>query len=284
MLEAMRGQMYVGEEPVEEEEEEGDDPGEFTPSRLMGCDRRAGLETRHDTWLDVDAAFPMFRGNMVHALMEQEGSRYPGALGGLREMRFSTAVETKYGTKRFSGKPDLIVVKRAEPLLLMDSQTDQPVILYRCKIVDYKSTSEIKHELVAAHRTHQMQVNMYAWLVERELARHLNQPVLVKVDELEIVYVDMRKTRRFTSAGPLTARGKRLNRSAPYQYETLDLAPIKLLPMGQVEAWIRTHIEARIRATTEVLPPPLSGEAAWVCRTCPVSEICFSLPDAKEVA
>jgi hypothetical protein len=42
--------------------------------------------------------------------------------------------------------------------------------------------------------------------------------------------VDMARTRRFTSAGPLQAKGKRLTRNPP-TYETLTLEPVHLLDM-----------------------------------------------------
>jgi hypothetical protein len=270
MLEAMR-----------EPEVPTDDPGDFTPSRLLGCDRRAGLELGGDTWLDIEADFPLWRGNMVHALMEKAPD-VPGTRGPLKEMRFSTEVQTRYGTKRFTGKPDLISVLREE--VDQAEGDEEPASTFYVQVVDYKSTGKIEHADTAPKRNHVMQVNIYAWLVRRELPKVLQKTARIVVEELEIIYVDMQRTRRFTSAGTLEARGKRLNRTPPYEYETLTLDAVPVLSDAVVEAWVVKHIESRIQATEEKLPPPLTGEAAWLCRFCPVYTLCHSLPDAQEVA
>jgi CRISPR/Cas system-associated exonuclease Cas4 (RecB family) len=266
MLEAMR-----------EPENPTDDPGDFTPSRLLGCDRRAGLELGGDTWLDIEADWPLTRGNMVHALMEKAPD-VPNIMPPIREMRLSTMVHTKYGVNRFTGKPDLISVLRKE------EDEESGVTTFYAQIVDYKSTGKIEHGDTAPKRNHIMQVNIYAWLVRRELPKVLQKTARIVVEELEIIYVDMQKTRRFTSAGTLEAKGKRLNRTPPYEYETLTLEAVPMLSDEVVERWVVKHIESRIQATEEKLPPPLTGEAAWLCRFCPVYTLCHSLPDAQEVA
>ena len=262
----------------------------FTPSRLLSCDRRAGLEVSIGEegglgWLDVKASYPLFRGNMVHALMERV-LEVPGYEGLVREVRFSVEVDTKYGPKVFSGKSDCVTIKEMIPL---KRPGEVDAWLLRCKVTDYKSKKKIEHYLTRPQREHSMQVNMYRWLVEPCLPDYLRTvweapeaTIVVLVDELEIAYVDMDRTRRFTSAGPLQDTGKRLNRKAPYEYETLVLDPIPLIAREQIAAWVVKHVESRIKAQTEELPPPLEGDAAWICDYCPVRQFCFDLATRGE--
>lgn len=238
----------------------------FTPTRILGCARQPVIMGDADYYVDVDHQWPLVRGNMVHALMER--ATYPGAVAVIREQRMSTTVWTGQGPQPFTGKPDLIVVKSIAP----DGM--------HIKVVDYKSTGEIGHDLIAAKADHQLQVNMYAWLASEcvpgsleGIPAHLGMPVVV--DEVEIVYASMKKIRRFTSAGPLTTTGKMKTRN-PRSYERLDLEPIKLYDMRRVGRFIKAGIEARLDAKEE-LPDILDGDAAWICEYCPVKELCFQI-------
>ena len=233
----------------------------FTPSRLLSCPRQAQLQEDTDYFIDVDNAYPLTRGNMVHALMES--ARYPGAVATIREQRFKTTVETSQGTKPFSGKCDLIILRQ------FDADED----VYHATIVDYKTISKIGHDLTRAHDEHIAQVNMYAWLVTKELPKSLWKPVIV--DTLEIQYYAMEKARRFTSAGPLQAKGKRIVGRRPWEYETLELAPIPLYSLDLVELAIRNRVEQRLEPE---LAPILPDEERWKCDRCPVRDLCFSLP------
>ena len=245
------------------------DQSAFTPSRLLSCPRQSVLMQDQDYYVDVDHAYPLTRGNMVHALMEK--SRYPGAVMTIREERFKTTIETSYGPQTFSGKCDLAVVTQ------IDEDEEGHQTLAHVNIVDYKTTSKIGHDKLRAEDEHIWQINMYAWLVTKVLPARLGH-VAVVVDGLEIEYFAMEKSRRFTSAGPLQALGKRLNKRPPYEYETLTLAPIPMYPLDQVEKAIVRRIEQRIQAK-EVLPPILPDEERWRCLRCPVFEHCYSLPE-----
>jgi hypothetical protein len=245
---------------------------------LLGCDRRDVLQGMgEEYYVDVEGMWPALRGTMIHSTMDRR--EYPGADPMIREVRFSTQVQTAYGPVTFTGKPDAIVVQIVEGVAY-------------CKIIDYKSTNEIGHKTVAADE-HIMQINMYAWLVGRCLLAYLGDlrraVESVLVEELEIVYGDMRKTRRFTSSGTLEARGKmlterdahgKIHRVKPPQYERLVLAPIPLLSSAQVEAWVVGRIEDRIRAK-DILPPVLPPEREWMCLNCPVREACQRIANQK---
>ena len=193
---------------------------------------------------------------MVHALMES--ARYPGVLTTLREQRFKTTIETSYGPQVFSGKCDLVIVKSLEE--------DDAL---HVNIVDYKTKSKIGHDLLRAEDDHIAQINMYAWLVTQDLGEHLGYPELLVVDGVEIEYFAMEKSRRFTSAGPLYAKGKRITGTKPWEYETLELAPIPLYSLDLVELAIRKHIEERLQPT---LAPILPEEESWKCDRCPVRD------------
>lgn len=240
-------------------------PMSFTPSRLMGCPRQAQLQEHTDYFSDVDYAYPLTRGHMVHALMEK--GRYPGALSTIREQRFETKIETAYGPQSFSGKMDLVVINSFDP----------NTALWHVGIVDYKTKSKIEHSLVRAEDDHIAQVNMYAWLVSKALPPALGfEDGTVVIDWLEIEYYAMEKARRFTSAGPLTARGKRITGTHPVEYETLTLLPVPMYSLDGVEKSIRRRIELRLQPE---LAPILDVEDRWKCERCPVYEVCYGLPE-----
>lgn len=251
-------------------DDEDREPGvdSFTPTRILGCARQPLLMGQGDYYVDVDQAYAMFRGNMVHSLVEK--SRYPGATAVIREQRMKTTVDTRYGPQVFSAKPDIIVVKEIKPV-------SREVFI---KVVDYKSTGDIRHDMLEAKMDHQWQVNMYAWVASRVLPDVLDLPgAQVVVDEVEIAYFAMRKMRRFTSAGERQTKGKRLSVS-PLRYETITLRPLMLLPMPAVGAFVRGKIEERIEAKEE-LPDILEGEQAWRCNYCPVRELCYRIGNVR---
>jgi hypothetical protein len=268
----------------EENQELSDDA--FTPTRLIDCPRKAQLKQREDWYIDVDHAWSAMRGTMLHARLELL-PRAPGPVSEIREIRLETTVQTKYGPQVVKGKSDLIVVNSVEET--RNSKTsDEPeseVLIgvladdgetMHIKVVDYKSKAEIGHDLVRAERRHQMQVNIYGWLATKALPEALARPGLkVVVDELEIFYAGTNKPRRFTSAGPLMTKGKRVS-VRPLVYEDLELEPIHMLRAGDAERWVIKHVEQVIEAR-EYLPPPLEGEAAVICQWCPVRQQCEEL-------
>jgi hypothetical protein len=236
----------------------------FSPSRVLSCPRQAVLEDRYDYYSDVERDYPKVRGHMMHALME--ASRYPGVVRTVRERRIHTTIDTSYGPQPFTGKCDLIIVKQLDD----DGQTAH------VNIVDYKTITKIEHSLTEAKPEHVWQVNMYAWMVTRELPHILGHDGLnVVVDGVEIEYFDMSKVRRFTSYGELHCKGKMVKRRPP-EYETLTLAPIPLYPLEQIEKAIRRRVEQRIWAK-EHLPPVLPEEEQWRCESCPVFDVCLRL-------
>lgn len=267
----------------------------FTPTRLLGCPRQPVLQAGADYYVDVEQGWPALRGSMVHALMER--TTYPGAVQVIREQRLATTVMTRYGPQPFTAKPDLVVVKSIENLHAVygDAQVEDgtlvegpstikvPLTRIHVKVVDYKSTGEIGHDLTAAKLEHQLQVNMYAWVVQQCLADVLELPGAdIVVDEVEIVYCSMKKIRRFTSAGERQTRGKMQTRS-PRTYASLTLEPIRLWRMNATGRYIARKIEERI-AATEVLPDILQGEDAWLCEWCAVRQLCYEIGNVKEAA
>lgn len=244
------------------------DPDRFSPTGLLDCSRKSVLVHRGNWYVDVEQAWPMTRGTLAHAVMEANPS-YPGAVGVIREQHMETEIETRYGPQRFVGTPDLVVVQSLQP--------GEGITVAKVAIVDYKTTGEIKHDLTQARPDHVRQINMYALLVSRWLADHYTEPLAVEITELSIVYLDFKKVRRFTSAGALVTRGKRVSRS-PDTYAELELAPLHIFPQATVEAGIRRMIEAKL-AARDTLPPAydLDDENYWRCAYCPVRETCEDL-------
>lgn len=239
----------------------------FSPTRILGCDRRkyfyAHAET-HEQILDPYFAYPMQRGHFVHGYYERL-PKAPGVLREYTEIRFQHTVDTKYGPQLFQGKPDLIEV-------LSDADDIMTV-----KVTDWKSTKTIGHDFLEVKPDHGHQVNMYAWLLFKELPIYLNRPnLIVVVDTLEVVYVDMGKTRRFTSQCSLVDRGKLLTPRREKNHEPIHLEQMNLGNMARLEKWIVAHIESTMEAQT-VMAPPLEGDDAKICDYCSFKVICAEL-------
>lgn len=273
----------------------------YSPSSMLGCRRQKILSKDNDFFVSVDGAWVMQRGQMAHAYAETLPPPR-GSLGVLREVRLKSMVKTSKGFEWFAGKMDAVVLNYLEA-------TDDGFVLH-VSIIDYKSKGEIGHGpdthltnnrllpgQAAAQRGHQQQVNLYAWLVRNELAGWLNMrfttdlgdneyhklhteaaiPIVtsVVVDELIIQYLDFAKARRFSSLGPLKARGRRMPDHKTY--EQLELLPIFVSSHDYLTRWITRHIEMEYQAEIE-LPPPITGEdSKKFCYRCPVRNICYTV-------
>lgn len=272
----------------------------FSPSSLQRCHRQHSLQADHDWYVDVEKAYPMARGDIIHAGLALEPGP-PGTLGAIRELRMHWPVQTEYGMQKFSGQVDLIVLNSVDP--------DGTL---HVKILDYKSKNEIKHELVEANRRHVYQVNDYALLVTRALPDYLldwtpgelkhgnakfylnvdSLPEIkrVAVDELSIFYLSSRKTRTFTSRGFLYTQGKMRGEVGedkhwrayvPHEFEELELAPIPFFDLAYTERIIKTGIEEQIRGEQELAAPLEGDDAKLMCQNCPVRLACYEVGKAQ---
>ena len=242
---------------------EGSEPNKVvhSPSRILGCNRQAVLTETADYFLDLEHAYASLRGTLIHSGIEHSGIHTQQTL---KEERLTVTIDTAYGPQEFSAKSDCIVV------LSTEKKRGKKQVVH-VKVRDYKTTGEIKHDFLAADKKHQMQVNMYGYVVWKSAEKLFGPNTEVVVDELEVNYLGSNKARRFTSAGPLTDVGyKRKGCDA----EVLTLEQITLLPMERVEKFIRARIEKRVREREAGLPPILPpGEDKW-CFRCPVYGAC----------
>jgi len=204
---------------------------------------------------------------MAHGFFEH-APLAPGVAFDITEVRMETTIKTAYGPQKFVGKPDLVEV------LYLD---DEKVVV---KLTDWKSTKEVGHAFVEAKEDHQKQVNMYQYLLARALPEYLKKPnIQVIVDELEIVYFDMGRVRRFTTKCSLVDRGKLLAPRAAQNHAPLELAQMKLRDLDFMEDYIASLIEDAIEAQ-ETPAPPYEGDKARLCPNCPLYDACQKL--AKE--
>ncbi|GHO55481.1 PD-(D/E)XK nuclease family protein [Ktedonobacter robiniae] len=237
----------------------------FSPTRLMGCPRSKYLDkNQYPQYLDPYKKWNALRGTMAHGFFET-APLAPGVEFEITEERLETMVETAYGPQKFVGKPDLVEV------LFVD---ETKIVV---KLTDWKSTKEVGHDFIEAKEDHQKQVNMYQYLLARCLPEYLGRPdIEVIVDELEIVYFDMGKVRRFTSKCDLIDRGKMLTPRSAGRYADLALAQMQLKSMDFMEDFIRTLIEDAIDAR-ENLAPAYEGDKARLCPYCPFQIECVAL-------
>jgi hypothetical protein len=293
----------------------------FSPSTISSCHRRDVLTRNHDWFIDVEQGWKMIRGTIIHEGMGHEPP-YPGVLGVVRELRMGAPINTKYGTERFHGKPDLVVLLRTEvpcePIVVekdgkrLEGHPGSCKTVLHVKIVDYKTKSEVGHDLVSADRRYVYQVNMYAWIVQHflpgwlNLREHPDAPGFpggnayrehlqladgvelphideVVVDELSITYMDMKKTRTFSSKAMLYADGKMLSdykhgrwvRRFPPEYDELELEPLHQFKPEYTASLIRKGIEEQIEAQEFLAPPLVGDDAKLMCRSCPVRQVCY---------
>ncbi len=266
-------------ELIRNENSEEPDANSFTPSRLLTvCDRQRVLQAGSDYYVDIEYAFSALRGSAFHALLQQSG-RYPGLLGDIREVRLETEIALDGRTAgsrnaslaasmfnvprspaHFTGKSDFIGLLRQEGDTIY------------AKIVDYKTTSYLAASFTDPNADpytakHVLQINMYKWLVERALPKALNRDVRVVVEDLELVYFDMKREVRFTSCGDLIA-GKRILKAIPI--------------IEDIQDRIVTLIKQKQRALT-VLPPVLAEYPAyWACERCSVRKYCDAIEQEGE--
>lgn len=240
--------------------------GIYSPTQLTDCFRKGVLLKDEVYYADPDDLWAMERGNIFHAYLREQA--YPGAIETRVERRLYIDVETKYGPARFGGKPDLVVITNMEAGSPGKAEA---------KIIDWKSTSELKHDYTKPYDDHVIQLNCYKLLVEEVMS---TPEMNVTVTELELDAISMVRPRRFTSAQELTTRGKIIKRSRPKEYETITLSSIPILSNEEIKAWIIERIEQKIEAQ-ERLPPVLSGDDLWKCVKCPVKARCMFSEENK---
>jgi hypothetical protein len=178
-------------------------------------------------------------------------------------------------------------------------------------VVDYKTRGEIGHDLVVADPRHVVQINQYGWLVKKFLPGWLNRVIgyeqgvwleqsvghlfttaqaiphidEVVVDELSIVYMDMSRTRTFSSLGFLYDQGRMISdyvdgryvRRKPVEYEELELEPIHAFEDRYTEGMIRRGIEDQIDGETTLAHPLYGEDARLMCGGCGVKQACYDL-------
>lgn len=288
----------------------------FSPSSISSCHRQAVLQGSHDFYIPVAQGYKTTRGSIVHAGLENEPP-IPGTLGRVTELRMHANLNTKYGEQQFSGKADridLLSWEAKRPVLHEHDEKGLPLLIpgettttLHVKLTDFKTKTEVTHALIEPEHRHVQQINAYAWLITKYLPTFLNKCVgmggltedecthlsinaqffphidEVVVDELSIVYMDMSKSRTFTSRGFLYAQGKMLSdhinghwvRRVPAEYEELELQPVHQFRLPYIESIIRKGIETEIESR-EMLAAPLTGDdAGLMCRSCPVRQACI---------
>lgn len=230
----------------------------FTPSRLLGCFRQPVLMETEDFYTNVEHAWASVRGTLIHSGIEQVP--YPDEKHVIREARLSTTVNTAYGPQKFSGKADCIIVH-----YLGDDGIE-------IDVWDWKTREFKSGEQIAADRNHQAQVWMYAWLAVQTVGHWWDDVVPIKVRSANIAYISSSGCRIFTSLEQPVANVTR-GRGANRHKEEMPLEAIRTQDLDKVGRLIRSLIEAKIRARTE-LPDMLEGDAAAYCFRCPVYGAC----------
>ena len=284
----------------------------FSPSSIASCHRQRILTRDNDWHVDVRQGYKMTRGTIIHKGLSQEPPP-PSTLGVVRELRMKAPINTRYGSQVFHGQADEVVLLRIDRVGMGHAYAEPDQLTWKhvlhVKITDYKTRSEVGHDLVEPDKRHVHQVNEYAWLLKKFLPDYLNNctghgdpggcveptehlflttPVMPRIDEvvvseLSITYMDMKRPRTFTSRGFLYDQGKQLGdrvngrwvRRNPIEHEELELEPIPQFKNAFTESLIRKGIEEQIEAD-ELLAPPLVGDdARYMCQNCAVRQICY---------
>lgn len=266
----------------------------YSPSSLQGCHRQNSLKRGYDWYLNPDSAYQMLRGTIGHAGLAEEPAP-EGSVGVIRELRLHAMVDTKFGPQQFSGQVDEILMNSVE----LDGTL-------HVSITDWKTKSEITHDLLEAEKRHVYQVNYYSWLVRealpwvledwvnrapKEARMFLNATPMpdvssVVVDDINIQYLSMSKARRFSSVWLQTARGRikgdygedgRWHQFKPREYEELELQLIKHLDHDYTAQLIKVGIESQIEGEQQLAAPLVADQAQVMCRNCSVRETCVDI-------
>ncbi len=209
----------------------------YSPSRLLACDRQFILERHYEFYTDIDHAYAALRGTVFHAGMDALST------GGVKEKRLVDG--------EFSGKPDVYWTET-------DKKGNTLITVH-----DYKTVSTLSPSMTEAVIPHQIQVNLYAYLI----ALTVPNPV---VKELQIIYFDMKRVRIFSSMP---------GRYAIEKGERIELQEIKVKPWEWDERFIGKRIAERKQhdanfAATGELPKQLPRDEQWKCSRCAVHGIC----------
>ena len=184
---------------------------EITVTQLLNCLRKVVLEREHDFYVEPGQLYYAFRGQMFHQIAS--GIELDECVV---EQRFKRDV----AGITISGQPDLIV-----PGLR--------------KLYDFKTARRVPKK-GRTYAQHQLQVNIYRWLV---LPHH-------PIDELELVYMDMSEVLR---------------------------VPVKVMDLHKLMGWLVPRVKT-LKAGLEggSLPDKVGPEGLWQCNGyCSFTERCW---------
>src|SRR5260221_1166138 len=152
----------------------------FSPSSIASCHRQSVLSKDNDYYVDVRQGYKATRGTIFHQGLSKEPA-YPGTLGVVRELRMKASINTRYGEQVFHGQPDEVVLLGVTEQKIL-APNEQQVVgwtgetrnILHVKLVDYKTKSEVGHDLISSDPRNVHQINEYAWLVTKFLPDYLN--------------------------------------------------------------------------------------------------------------
>ena len=173
---------------------------EITVTQLLNCLRKVVLDRRHDHYVEPQQLYYAFRGQMFHQIAS--GIDLDGAVV---EQRF----KRELAGITISGQPDLIVPRLR-------------------KLYDFKTARRVPAK-GKVYANHELQVNIYRWLV---LPHH-------EIDRLELVYMDMSEVKR---------------------------VQVNVMNQRKLMGWLIPRVR-KLRASLEglALPPRVGPDGLWQC-------------------
>lgn len=240
-----------------------------------GCARQTLLERMEPFYEVPTRRWWPFRGTIIHAVIENAGVNEMLKYGWLQELRMSVPIkydmaapeldETGTWTGEFLDKPLVIT---------LGGTTDG----YNCRtreLHDFKSMADVKVEMFAAagaaDNKWTWQLNVYRWLIMHtktpkkvrkmfpDMPEFLPEPTDLVVQGIGMMGIP-RTGRRF---------GMRRKKSNYYAYEETEIENIPLLPLEDVEDFIRRETLRWYRTLVLGQTPDVVPESeAWLCRSC----------------
>jgi len=212
-------------------------PDGISVTQLLGCPRKVFLEKTNDWFSSPIENWPALRGTLVHSILEQTGGDRSEV-----EVRY----EREYKGITISGQPDSVrILGKGKRRLLRD----------------WKSTAKLPY-YDNAYSGHQMQTNVYRWLLELD----------PRFTEIEIVYISMEGVKAIPlKKGGTSKWGK--------------VIPNQVLTDTQVEAYLDERLIPLDRQNRTGVPIPyaqVDDGDLWNCAFCPVKKVCYTLA-AEEI-
>jgi len=192
-------------------------------TKVLNCPRRSYLLFKTDYIVYPEELYDMMRGSMGHLLLEENR---------MKDCIIETEFSREYKGIKVTGKPDKI------------DKTNG--ILYDYKTLRGRISDDLSLKWGNAHLHHQIQLNLYKWLIEDSIK--INKMVLVYLGSDSILKIEVKER---------TPKNKKLWIPMEKAFERIEI-------LGKY--WDKEYSPEIVKK--------IPAERDWICKFCNVRKIC----------